>query len=59
MENPDTWGKAEKVIAEAVREAAVAHQHGIIGWSQPKRIAEALRQAGLLKEEATQEEGDR
>ena len=39
------------VIAAALDEAAEAKENHICGWSTPKRIAEALRAAGLLKEE--------
>ena len=49
-ENPATWGEAERVIARALREADQAHREQLVGWSTPKRVAEALRDAGLLKE---------
>jgi len=50
MENPATWLEAEKVIALALDQAEEAHQQGLCGWSTPKRIAEALREAGLLND---------
>jgi hypothetical protein len=47
-ENPASWGEAEKIIAVALAEAEEARQQQIAGWSTPKRVAEALREAGLL-----------
>lgn len=52
MENPASWGRAERIISRTIQ----ANQEetgafGRIGWSLPKQIAEALRKAGLLKEE--------
>ena len=55
MENPATWSEAEKVIDAALTAATRAQFAGKYGWSTAKQIAEALRQAGLLKEE---EEGE-
>lgn len=52
MENPATWGEAEKVISDALRKADHAMTAGIIGLSRARRVADALRAAGLLKEEA-------
>lgn len=50
VENPATWGKAERVIDEALDEADAAFQDQVCGLSVPRRIADALRQAGLLVE---------
>ena len=50
MENPATWGPVEKIIDNVYDEWWTANQEGICGWSLPKRIAVALRDAGLLKE---------
>jgi hypothetical protein len=51
MENPATWGKAEKVIDKAIRDADKAHFQGIVGLSTTRRVADALREAGLLDKE--------
>lgn len=51
MENPGTWGEAEKVIAAAIEENDVAHMKGIVGSSLVSRIADALRGAGLLDDD--------
>lgn len=54
MENPTTWGKAEKVVNKVLEEHYANEQLPIherrIGWSLPKRITVALREAGLLTE---------
>jgi len=43
---------AEKIIDEALRcNAEETGTFGRIGWSAAKDIADALRQAGLLKDE--------
>lgn len=52
MEDPASWGKAEHVINEALMEIAQAEADGPrFGFSKAHRIASALRQADLLKEE--------
>jgi hypothetical protein len=51
MENPATWGKAEKVIDQAHKDYWKARKDGVIGWSLIHTIAEALREAGLLRDE--------
>jgi|CZKW01.1.fsa_nt_gi hypothetical protein len=52
MENPATWGRAEHVINEALKEydweINTAGGGLIIGLSLPRRIADALREADLL-----------
>ena len=55
MENPATWGEAEKVIYKALTDVQEARDNMICGLSAPARIAGALRLAGLLKESS--EEG--
>lgn len=55
MENPATWGQAEKIISAVIRDDDEATANGIAGWSLPKQIAEALRDAGLIARETTQE----
>lgn len=49
MENPATWGQAEHVIDQALQKAEAARVAHVYGPSTPRLIAEALRQAGLLK----------
>lgn len=54
MENPATWGPAEKIIAE-VHQAWIKNLHKpaderVIGLSLYRQIADALREAGLLSE---------
>lgn len=51
MENPDTWGQAEKVIHEAHQDYWKHRAEGRIGLSLARQIADALRKAGLLREE--------
>lgn len=53
MENPAPWGKAERVITNALMDWAAARDASVIGPSQARLIADALREAGLLKEEMT------
>jgi len=47
-EDPATWGEAEKIVQRALREAAQARQQQLAGFSTPRRVADALRDAGLL-----------
>jgi len=53
MENPATWGKAERVVDKAIKDhqAAWDERPPRIGLSQVRCITDALREAGLLKEE--------
>jgi hypothetical protein len=53
MENPSTWGDAENVIHDAITRDHYAKlaEPGLCGLSLPRQIADALRRAGLLKEE--------
>ena len=50
-ENPATWGPAERVISDALDAAEAGERLGMVGWSAPKQIAEALRKADLLASE--------
>lgn len=50
MENPGTWGPAERAVAGAIGDWEQACLKGIIGPSLTRRITDALRKAGLLKE---------
>ncbi len=52
MENPATWRPAEKVIHKALNDFEESQRAGIIGRSKMKAIADALREAGLLVEDA-------
>lgn len=63
MENPMTWGKAEKIVSRVLDEQdnilpRVRPPSGDIfcGLSLPRQITDALRNAGLLKEENEKEE---
>ena len=51
-ESPYSWTPAEKVIAQAWKDHDAAMAAGIVGASKIRAIADALREAGLLKEEA-------
>jgi hypothetical protein len=53
-ENPATWGAAERVIQEALNSFAKAQAKGIVGRSQAKAIADALREASLLTESSSE-----
>lgn len=46
-ENPLTWDIVERTIARAKEEHREAMKAGIVGWTEVKVIAEALREAGL------------
>lgn len=50
MENPATWGRAEKIVNRALTDAMSDHARGVIGLSTARRITDALKQAGLLSE---------
>jgi hypothetical protein len=52
MENPMTWGEPEKVIQDAYRQWSEARDKGVVGLSLAKTISNALRNAGLLNEDA-------
>lgn len=55
MENPATWGPVERIIdnvlGKVMLEIAKPAEERRIGLSPARRIADALREAGLLKEE--------
>ena len=53
MENPATWGPAEKVIDAAIEnhDHLVRTNPGFCGLSLTRQIADALREAGLLVED--------
>lgn len=55
MENPVTWGKAEHVVQEALarvrRNEEQPHGQRRYGLSVARQITDALREAGLLKED--------
>lgn len=51
MENPATWGRAEQVISQAYQDWWKGRAEGRTGLSLPRRIADALRAAGLLRDE--------
>jgi hypothetical protein len=51
MENPETWGKLEQVIDEALRKADADLAAHIIGLSTVRVIADALRREKLIRPE--------
>lgn len=54
MENPATWGLAEKIVNGVLRQdrerqaRELTGQPPVVGLSLPRRITDALRAAGLL-----------
>lgn len=50
VENPATWGPVEKVIHETIKRHRDNHLAGTVGLSRVRMIADALREAGLIKE---------
>jgi hypothetical protein len=52
MENPATWGPAEKVVDDAYERWFRLRSQGYCGLSLARQITDALREAGLLKEDA-------
>lgn len=53
MENPATWGMAERIIADEMEKAHADTEAGMCGASVYKRIADRLREAGLLVDAKT------
>ncbi len=51
MENPASWNKTQKLIAEAIHEHTIDMNSGIIGFSQIIYIYRKLKENNLLKEE--------
>lgn len=51
MENPATWGRAEKVVDQVIRDHR-DRTDSVIGLSLTRRITDALRREGLLKDDA-------
>lgn len=56
MENPATWGKAERLVHLAIRSHHNAQAAGFTGLSLVRTITDVLRDAGLLREEPVQSE---
>jgi hypothetical protein len=50
MENPATWGPAEKVVDKVIREVYENRRAGITGLSMVRRVTDGLREAGLLRD---------
>lgn len=48
MENPTTWGPAERVVKQALDWSRGESARGVVGLSTTRRITDALRQEGLL-----------
>jgi hypothetical protein len=57
MENPATWGEAEKIVSRVITEhdALMRREPGLCGLSLERQITDALRRAGLLAEHTEQE----
>jgi hypothetical protein len=53
-ENPDTWGEAERVVADALEEADRNHFDEVCGLSAVRVVTDALRKADLLVSEQLQ-----
>lgn len=51
MENPQTWGQAEKIVHKAFQEWWSDYALHVIGLSLARRVTDALRAEGLLKED--------
>lgn len=51
MESPFSWGQAERVINEAIKQAERAREEMRMGFSMTMQIANALRREGLLVDE--------
>lgn len=51
-ENPASWGEAERIISDTIDTFdRTMHEHpDLCGATLPRQIADALREAGLLKE---------
>jgi hypothetical protein len=58
MENPDTWGKAEHTVSNVIEQYFLDKRKAMetgqfrAGLSLARQITDALRAAGLLKEES-------
>jgi hypothetical protein len=57
MENPATWGKAEKIVATVIddhfehhRKVAAGEAEPVMGLSLAAKVTSALRAAGLLRD---------
>lgn len=50
MENPATWDRATRVVADALAHADRAQAEGYVGLSTAGQIVHALREAGLLRD---------
>lgn len=48
VENPNTWGLAERLIAAEMEQAQADVEAGLCGASIERRIVNVLRSAGLL-----------
>ena len=51
MENPQTWGRLEHAIADALDDHQKSMHDGRIGLSQVRMIADRLRAAGFIAED--------
>lgn len=51
VENPQSWGVAEHVVQGVLNECAERDRTLVVGLSRARMICDALRRAGLLREE--------
>lgn len=54
-ESPAYWSYSDRVIAMAMKQQDENMRAGLIGWSTPRLISEALEKAGLIQPEKRQE----
>ena len=50
MEDPQTWTQVEQVIDQTLKDWHYYRKEGLVGFSQARLIADALRDAGLLRD---------
>lgn len=58
MENPATWGRAERIVDTALKQWDEAHAAGFVGASRAMLICDALRKEGLLPTHFVPYEGE-
>lgn len=56
MEDPQSWGLAEKTIDQALKDQEEATEMGVCGYSTAMTISVALRKAGFILVPMVEEE---
>lgn len=51
MENPGTWTDVERTIEKAIADHTKTINRGVASISLPRRIAQMLKDKGLLRED--------